>query len=338
LSRADSIRHSNYTVLSPGSGVSGREREQFACDVMAGLSAIRKSIPCKYFYDSVGSELFSRIMELPEYYLTDCEMEILDTYGHIISEKVFMRGMNIVELGAGNGLKTRVLLDRLLERGMCFSYNPIDISESAVRRLSSELLETPDCLAVHGLVAEYFEGIRWLSEKERCRCLVLFLGSSIGNFCSRERESFLTSLRSAMGSGDYLLVGFDLKKNIEVIMRAYDDSLGVTAEFNLNLLRRINRELGGAFDVRKFEFRSVWDPQEQAVQSFLVSTERQSIHVAGLERTFEFDSQEPIHTESSYKFTRYGVDILASRTGFEPMGNFTDRKGYFMNALWKVGR
>lgn len=335
--RADNIEQLNYKVLRSGGNGSGMAQEEFAADVMAGLSASNKKLSSKYFYDSIGSELFRKIMDLPEYYLTDCEMEVLKAHSESISDVVCMKGMNIVELGAGDGLKTRVLLDKLLEKDVSFSYNPIDISESAVRGLSASLQETHPQVVVQGLVAEYFDGIRWLSEREHCGSLALFLGSNIGNFNPAERVNFLGSLAKAMNSGDYLLIGFDLKKDIGVISRAYDDSKGVTAEFNYNLLTRINRELGGEFQRDKFQFHSIWNPKEGAIQSFLVSTVRQSVHVGELDRSFEFAPWEPIHTESSYKFTKKEVDALAQKTGFEPVGNFTDDRGYFLNALWRVG-
>ncbi len=326
----------DYTILSSVNGGRKKERQEFASDVLTGLSQRVKSIPSKYFYDTKGSELFRKIMDLPEYYLTNSEMEILKTHGHTISRKVCMKGMNVVELGAGDGLKTRILLRQLLEHGIDFSYYPIDISESAVKGLSKDLRQSLPKVQAHGIVAEYFDGIRWLSNRAHCGSLVLFLGSNIGNFTPGGVENFLSSLWSAMEGGDYLLIGFDLKKDTEVVSRAYDDAEGVTAEFNLNLLRRINRELGGEFDLDKFSFHSIWNPREGAIQSFLVSTEPQSVQVRELNRTFEFGSWEPIHTESSYKFTPEKIDSLALSIGFEVEGNFSDARGYFMNSLWRV--
>jgi L-histidine N-alpha-methyltransferase len=330
------MKQRNYTILKPVDEGPENEQEKFAVDVLSGLSARDKTLPSKYFYDSRGSELFRKIMDLPEYYLTDCEMEILQTHGHEISDVVCTEGMNIVELGAGDGLKTKVILDKLSEKKVSFSYNPIDISESAIRGLSAELQEILPAVDVHGLVADYFDGICWLSERKHCGSLVLFLGSNIGNFTPGERGSFLDSLWNAMDNGDYVLIGFDLKKDINVIKQAYDDSEGITAEFNYNLLRRINRELGGDFDIEKFNFHSIWNPKEGAIESFLVSTVQQRVYIEKLAQTFEFEAWEPIHTESSYKFTRKEVDMLAARTGFEPLEYFADNRGYFMNALWRV--
>ena len=326
----------DYTILRSVNGGGQKERQEFASDVLTGLAQRVKSIPSKYFYDTRGSELFRKIMDLPEYYLTNSEMEILKTHGKSISEKVCMKGMNVVELGAGDGLKTRILLGQLLERDIAFSYNPIDISESALKGLSEDLRQSLPKVQVHGIVAEYFDGIRWLSNRAHCGSLVLFLGSNIGNFTPDGVENFLSSLWNAMDNGDYLLIGFDLKKDTEVVSAAYDDAEGVTAEFNLNLLRRINRELGGEFDLDRFSFHSIWNPREGAIQSFLVSTKRQSVHIRELNRTFEFGPWEPIHTESSYKFTPEMIASLARCIGFEVEGEFSDSQGYFMNSLWKV--
>jgi len=326
----------NYTILRSVNGGGQKELQEFASDVLTGLSQRVKSIPSKYFYDERGSELFRKIMDLPEYYLTNSEMEILKTHGEKICEVVCKKGMNVVELGAGDGLKTRILLEQLLDRDISFSYNPIDISESAVRGLSEDLLKSLPKVQVHGIVAEYFDGIRWLSDREHCGSLVLFLGSNIGNFHPAGTENFLSSLWNAMDEGDHLLIGFDLKKDSKVVSAAYDDPAGVTEEFNFNLLRRINNELGGEFDPDGFVFNSIWNPREGAIQSFLVSTRRQSVHIRELNRTFEFGSWEPIHTESSYKFTPEMISHLARRIGFEVVGEFTDSKGYFMNSLWRV--
>jgi L-histidine N-alpha-methyltransferase len=323
-----------YTVLG-----SAREEErligEFAADVARGLAAEPKSLPCKYIYDERGSGLFSRIMDLDVYYLTHCETEILETCKDSICERAWSRGLNVVELGAGDGKKTKILLGHLIERRLGFNYVPIDISESAVRDLTRDLRTSMPEMETHGLVAEYMSGIRWLSSNNQGGNLVLFLGSSIGNFSPAGARRFLRSLRESMGGDDRLLMGFDLVKDVRVMESAYDDPEGVTALFNLNMLERINRELDGRFDIGAFRFRSGWDPESMAIQSCLVSTGEQDVRIEGLDLTARFARGEAIHTESSYKFTVEAVEDLAAASGFEPVEFYFDSRAYFLDALLK---
>jgi dimethylhistidine N-methyltransferase len=309
---------------------------KFAEDVIEGLTSEPKKLPCKYIYDDRGSSLFSRIMDLDVYYLTDCETEIFETCKESICEMVWREGLNIVELGAGDGKKTRILLEYMIERDLGFNYVPIDISESAVSELTRNLGRAMPDMDTHGLVAEYMSGINWLScNKEECRNLVLFLGSSIGNFSPAEARQFLHSLRGAMGPDDYLLIGFDLVKNIRIMQDAYDDPEGITALFNLNLLERINNELGGEFDTDRFDFHSVWDPEDGAIQSYLISSREQDVRIHYLDSTVGFRKEELIHTESSYKFAPGAVAELAADSGFEVIDNFYDSRGYFLDIILK---
>ena len=323
-----------YTVLTQTIEES-EHIEQFKSDVVSGFEGQPKSLPCKYMYDERGSRLFSQIMELDEYYLTNCEAAILGANAEGICETVWEPGLNVVELGAGDGKKTRILLESLMDKRKGFNYVPIDISESAVRGLTAELAgHIPE---MHGLVAEYQSGIKWLSGKGRSssRNLVLFLGSSIGNFSHDEALAFLNSLRGAMGLRDYLLVGFDLKKDIRVMRAAYDDALGVTAEFNLNLLRRINRELDGEFNTDRFRFYSIWDPGLGAIQSYLVSLESQDVPIGGLTKTVSFASDEAIHTESSHKYSLSHIAEMAEGAGLEVVEKFMDARQYYVNVLMR---
>jgi dimethylhistidine N-methyltransferase len=314
-----------------------RERwhSQFVSDVLTGLSCKQKSIPCKYFYDEEGSRLFTEIMALPEYYLTNCEQVILEKYSQDIGEAVGCSGLNIVELGAGDGTKSRILL-----KSMCtkhpITYAPIDISEDALRELISNLAGSMENLECRGLVAEYFTGIRWLSRQNHHKSIVLFLGSNIGNLGPPQAKDFFASLWKALNGGDYLLTGFDLQKDVHVMRRAYDDSRGVTSKFNLNLLKRINCELGGKFNLDDFEFCSEWDPIASAIQSFLVSKTNQMVTIEELNRTFEFKKWERIHTESSYKFAPESIEQMALKNGFDVVANYYDPNRYFVDSLWRV--
>lgn len=309
-------------------------RRQFAQDVFHGLTQSNKSLPCKYIYDDEGSELFCRIMELSEYYLTDCEKNSLELHKQKIAEEIGTEGCNIVELGAGDGTKTEILLGEFLKHERELHYCPIDISESAVSDLSERLDRKFPGLGINGLVTDYFRGLAWISQQDTTRNVILFLGSNIGNFSPREASTFLKRLRDSINPGDYLIVGFDLKKDINTIVRAYNDTEGVTEKFNLNILRRINRELGGQFDLDRFRYRSIWDSGDGAMKSYLISTCNQSVHVSVLGETFTFAEHEALHTESSYKFTPEQCASMAEDAGFDVIENFCDDRNYFVDSLW----
>ncbi len=309
-------------------------RNQFARDVLHGLSQSSKSLPCKYIYDEEGSELFCRIMELSEYYLTDCEKNVLEIHKEDIVRKIDVEECNIVELGAGDGTKTEILIDHFLEHDRELNYCPIDISESAVGDLSERLDRKFPGLEINGLVTDYFRGLTWVSQQDTLRNVILFLGSNIGNFSRKEASNFLKRLRESINTGDYLIIGFDLKKDIDTMVRAYNDTEGVTEQFNFNILKRINRELGGQFDLDRFRYRSTWDSIDGAMKSYLVSTRDQSVQVSVLDRTFTFIEHEALHTESSHKFTLEQCASMAKDAGFDVVKNFLDDRNYFIDALW----
>jgi len=312
------------------------ERDAFALDVLVGLSSTRKSLPSKYFYDDRGSELFQQITGQAEYYLTTSEMEILDRYSDAIAQYVDVEPFNLVELGAGFSKKTTTLLSHLLKRNLDFRFVPIDISESAMRGLVQVLGEEfPEC-EVGGLVTDYFNGLKWLNNRSHRKNLVLFLGSSIGNFTHTESCVLLRNLWNSLNHDDVMLIGFDLKKDIDLLLRAYNDTGGVTREFNLNLLHRINRELGGNFDVSKFRHFGTYDVFSGGMESYLVSMEEQSVFIELIGRSFPFDAWEPIHTEYSYKYLISDIEKLAVETGFEIFEHLFDSKRYFVDSLWRV--
>ena len=309
---------------------------QFADEVSDGLSRTPKDLPCKYLYDEEGSRLFREIMELREYYPTRCEAEILERRKGDIAAAMDGQDFNLVELGAGDGAKTKILLRHFLERGLRFRYVPVDISESALQGLKDDLKREWSELIVQGLATEYFEGLRWLGRSTRRRNLVLFLGSNIGNFSPSESRQFLSRLWNSTNDNDLVLIGFDLRKDVGTLLRAYNDPRGVTARFNINILRRINEELGGNFDLANFEYYSTFDPRSGAIESFLMSRKKQAVSIDLCERAFFFAKWEPIHTESSYKFDRSEFGRLALENGFEAVGSFCDSRGYFADALWRV--
>ncbi len=274
---------------------------------------------------------------MPEYYLTRCESEILQTYRSELASLFAGVRFNLVELGAGDGRKTKLLLEHFLGAGLDFRYVPIDICEAAVNELIGNLKQCWAHLPSEGLTAEYFEGLRWLSARKGPRKLVLFLGSNIGNFSQDEMRVFLRNLREALNEGDLLLIGFDLIKSVPLIEKAYNDSQGITAQFNLNLLRRINRDLGGNFRIEGFRFFSHFDRSSGAVLSYLISGRKQVVDVERLKRAFHFEDGEPIHTERSQKFLDSEVVRLAQETGFAVVRQRKDQRGYFLDSLWQAG-
>lgn len=310
----------------------------FAYDVLVGLSERPKRLPSKYFYDDAGSRYFQRIMALPEYYLTDCELEILLKHAGDMVASLASRGpLNLVDLGAGDGKKTLVVIEHLRKLGADFTFVPIDISEGAMRQLVGTVRERMPDVRVEGLVSEYADGVHYLGREHGDRQnLVLFLGSNIGNFSMLQARAFLRRLWSVLRDGDHVMIGFDLKKDIEVLLAAYNDSEGVTAAFNLNLLRRMNRELGADFDLSAFRHYGTYNVFSGAMESYLVSLAPQVVRLDALEQSFAFDAWEPLHTEYSYKYLRTDVDLLARETGFTVETRFEDERRWFVEALWRV--
>ena len=309
--------------------------KEFANDVGKGLTSKKKYLMSRYIYDEKGSLLFKRIMDLPEYYLTRCETEILNNLKTDLSIELRNNSFNLIELGAGDGKKTKILLEYFVNNDLDFRYIPIDISESAVCDLINNIAKELNINA-SGLVTEYFYGLKHLSESDNTRKVVLFLGSNIGNMNPENAKSFLTALRNSLNENDYVLIGFDLKKDINKLINAYNDSQGITAAFNKNLLSRINYELGGDFDPDKFFFYSTYDVQDSAIKSFLVSRNEQVVYINAIDKNIKFEKWEPIHSESSYKYSLKDIKQMAVENGFELMQNFFDSKKYFTDSLWKV--
>ncbi len=312
------------------------ERREFALDVLEGLSERPKRLSARWFYDKRGSELFAKIMDVPQYYLTDCEREILERYGAEIGRTFGGDAFDLVDLGAGDGRKTQILLEEIVGSQTDVRYVPIDISEQAIEALATRLLaEMPD-LEVSGLVSEYSDGLHWLRANSDRPKLVLFLGSNIGNFNKAQARGFLRRLWTVLSPGDFVLIGFDLKKDIDLLLSAYNDPMGVTSEFNLNLLHRINGELGADFHVDSWRHFGTYNVFSGAMESYLVSLRAQQVHIAEIGQTFEFESWEPIHTEYSYKYLESDIDELAAATGYEITERFRDRRGWFVDTLLRV--
>lgn len=311
------------------------ENENMAMDVLIGLSQNPKKLSSKYFYDDEGSRLFQKIAKQPEYYLTRTEFEILQTISKKVPSLIAEIDLDVVELGSGDGQKTKVLLDGFTESGCRVHYYPIDISTEAMRLLEENII-TDGEMQVHGVVSDYLEGLGYLRERSRRRQLILFLGSNIGNMTPAQREAFLRTIWNRLNHGDYLMIGFDLKKDIEELNRAYNDAAGVTRDFNLNLLARINRELGANFDLHRFRHYGAYNPLLGAMQSYLISRCDQQVYIKNLQKTFVFSAYEPILVEYSFKFSEGDVFDLAHNTGFELYRNFPDGHNRYLVSLWRV--
>ncbi|WP_207461197.1 L-histidine N(alpha)-methyltransferase [Azospirillum sp. SYSU D00513] len=305
------------------------ETEDFLSDVTEGLSAARKSLPCKYFYDRIGSQLFDEICTLEEYYPTRTETALLrDTAGEIAG--LAGPGISLVELGSGSSVKVRILLDALEVPAM---YVPVDISQDHLIMAAARLSSDYPGLAVAPVVADYVREFPLPPGIPTERVLAFFPGSTIGNFRPAEAIGFLNQLGRRLGSGSRLLVGVDLRKDPEVLEAAYDDARGVTAAFNLNLLVRINRELDGDFDLDGFAHRARYDAARGRIEMHLVSLARQTVRVAG--RAFLFEEGESIHTENSYKYSVPGFRRLAARAGWGCDRSWTDPDRLF-SLHWMV--
>ncbi len=305
-------------------------------DVLKGLSAAPKRLPSKYFYDDEGSRLFQKIMALPEYYLTRAEIEILNRYREDIAQCVANQPFTLIELGAGDGTKTSILIESILKVQPHCRYVPIDISTHAIELLTQSLAKQFPTLPVQGIADEYARALGHLHTLTPQRKVVLFLGSNIGNFTKQQARTFLKTVRRKLQPGDWLLIGFDLKKDIPTLIRAYSDAAGVTREFNFNLLRRLNRELQATFDLSTFEHYATYNPILGAMESYLVSKKAQTVCIKAAGRTITFDAFEPIHTEYSFKYSEREIENFATTAGFESVKNFYDQKRQFVDALWRA--
>lgn len=307
----------------------------FAQDVLNGLTAETKYLSSKYFYDDNGSRIFQEIMNMPEYYPTNAEFEILSMQSkQIIDALEFSGPFNIVELGAGDGFKTFKLLEYLISTNIDFHYIPIDISKEAIDILTKRLKEKLPSLKIHPKVGDYFEILKD-NRKSDYPSLLLFLGGNIGNYQQEEAEHLLELINKNMKTEDKLLIGIDLKKNPIIIHNAYYDRHGITKRFNLNLLLRINRELDADFKIDDFDFYCHYNPITGDVMSYIVSLTKQSVYIKALDKTIQFNYNELIWTELSKKYSLDEISNLAQASHFKPTSNFLDCKHYFTDSLWE---
>src|SRR5439155_10555388 len=306
---------------------------RFAHDVRAGLTASPKRLPCCYFYDRLGSRLFEAICELPEYYLTRAETAILRAHAEEIAA-FFPGPTDLIELGSGNAVKTRLLIEAFLRSPRPLRYVPLDICRTVLEEAARDLLPIFPELEIMAIAGEYHEGLEHLQSVEASfqlagkpnpnrqvenlpprRKLVLWLGSNIGNLERTEAAEFLGRVRATLAPSDRMLVGIDLRKDGAVLEAAYDDSCGVTAAFNRNLLARINHELDGHFDLRAFRHRAIYNEQAGRVEMYLISACSQKVKIDQLGLEVGFAEGEAIHTENSYKYSQSEIETLAADSG-----------------------
>lgn len=308
--------------------------ETFQDAVLTGLLSDPKTLPSKFLYDELGSQLFEAICFLPEYYLTRAETELLEANADDIVAPLDP-GCRLVELGAGSAIKTRVLIRAMLANRRSLVYIPIDISEEAMRIAQANIVSEFSGCRVEGVIGDWIGSLARMRENDTTQRLILFLGSSIGNLEEDAAISFLGAVRERMGPTDKLLLGADLAKDPDVLIAAYDDPLGVTAAFNRNILVRINQELGGGFDPRSFDHEARWDPASSRIEMHLVSRIDQDVPIRSLERTFRFQKGESIHTENSHKYDPTRLAAMLDASGLRTEESWSDPGERF--ALYLIG-
>lgn len=310
--------------------------EQFKIDIETGLSDSPKTLSSKYFYDEIGDALFVKIMHLPEYYLTRAELDIFKNKSNQIIDAFKIDKdtyFELIELGAGDGLKTRELLQRLLNQGYNFGYVPIDISQNALDQLEVSLKNDLPALSVKKQQGDYFEILADLKTSNHPK-VILFLGSNIGNMNDEIAGQFIYELGANLSANDKLLIGVDLIKDESIVLPAYNDSQGITQAFNLNLLNRINNELGGNFDIEQFSHQPEYSESDGIAKSFLVSLKRQDVYIEALGQTYEFQKDEKIATEISRKYNDEIINGLIDKTDFKINEKLMDEKEYFANYIF----
>lgn len=299
--------------------------EEFRLEVIRGLSQSQKTLPCKFLYDRRGSEIFDRICDLPEYYPTRTELHILRRHAGEIAARLGPE-VRLVEFGSGAGTKIRLLLTALDRPA---AYLPVDISRDHLVAANADLARSFPDLSIAPVCADYTEpfALPELAGVHYRTTAGFFPGSTIGNFTRAEAVGFLSAARNLLGAGAVMIVGVDLVKDLDVLLAAYDDNAGVTAAFNLNLLRRINRELGGTFELSHFRHEARWNAELERIEMHLVSLRKQEVAIGA--RRFRFQEGETIHTESSHKYRLDGFRKLAREAGFDPIEVWTDEKKLF---------
>lgn len=304
--------------------------------VEEGLSKSPKRLPSWLFYDETGDKIFQAIMHMPEYYLTACEYEILQ-----MSKEKLLRHFggnkstfNLIELGAGDGLKTEILLKYFVEEKIDFVYSPVDVSKTVLQQLVNRLHQAAPQLNINPINTKYDQAVNLLRYNGQHK-IYLLMGANIGNFNVHEAKKFIEDISNSMSKGDQLLIGFDLKKDPRLIQAAYDDPHGITRDFNMNLLVRLNRELGAQFQLDQFKHYPYYNPETGMTKSYLVSLKNQDVFFEACDKVVHFDRWEVIHTEVSQKYDKQMIEGLAAHSELEIRELIYDCRHYFCDALFQ---
>jgi L-histidine Nalpha-methyltransferase len=305
--------------------------------VVKGLINTPKSLPSWLFYDEAGDKIFQEIMEMPDYYLTNCELAILKTYkGHILEIlKKETSHIKLIELGAGDGTKTEILLEHFLKNKLDFEYNPVDISAAVLEQLETRLLNNLPHLQIQSKNHRFKDAFLEMRSNHHDRKFVLFMGANIGNFSPEDAQLFVNQISRQLNQGDYLMVGFDLKKSPRIIQKAYDDPHGITSRFNLNLLQRLNNDLEANFNLDQFEHYSYYDIASGASKSYLVSKIEQKVSLKAIDLEVTFNKAEYIHTEVSQKYDMEMIGKLAEIANLSIHSSYFDNDNYFADILFR---
>ena len=312
----------------------------FCQEILEGLTATPKCLPSKYLYDNTGDHLFQDIMHCEEYYPFNCELDIFSNQTEQLAALITGPGgpFDLIELGAGDCTKSLYLLKHLQSAKADFTYMPIDISSGIIEFLTTHLPSNVPGLKVKGLHGEYFDMLQKAAVLLRRRKVVLFLGCNLGNMSPDDANSFCRRLRSYLHPGDLAVIGLDLKKNPSVILAAYNDKKGLSRQFNINLLNRINRELHADFDTTQFEHFPIYDPESGSCRSYLISLKKQSVtlHTSVGVKKIQFHENEEIYMEISQKYTMDQIDAMARQGHFAPVASLFDKKKWFVDSIWKA--
>lgn len=311
-------------------------KSDFEIEVKRGLTDFPKHLSSKFFYDKRGDKLFQDIMAMPSYYLTQCEFDILKKHTNAIAESFNgPNGFDLIELGAGDGKKTKILLRYLSAQAFDFEYLPIDISQNVLDELEASLKDELPKVQVKPQQGTYFKTLDHLASYDARKKVILMLGSNIGNLLHENTIAFLKNIQASMKDKDLLFMGFDQKKNPQTILDAYNDKTGITEAFNKNILVRINEELEGNFDTDSFLHWEAYDPETGTAKSFLVSKIAQEVHIKALDLSVHFEAWESIHTEISQKYDDSVVEWIAEEAGLEISTWFMDEQGFYRNYIFK---